>query len=74
MAAGAHATSAEWRLNLVRPEGCADHEWHGLRAIIFSLALGPHPQRELTLILRVGFPVLRSAWPQALMPPAPSGA
>src|SRR4029450_3498628 len=31
-----------------------------------SLALGPHPQRELTLMPRLGFPVLGSAWPQAL--------
>jgi hypothetical protein len=26
------------------------------RAVFFSLALGPHPQRELSLMLRLGFP------------------
>src|SRR5207237_1690752 len=35
--------------------------------IIFSLALGPHPQRELTLMPRLGFSGLGSAWPQALL-------
>src|SRR5437867_924516 len=46
----------------------------------FTLALGPHPQRELTLMPRLGFTVLGSArhpgaaaapgapaWPQALL-------
>ena len=35
---------------------------------LFSLAAGPHPRRELTPTPRVGFTVLRSVWPQALMP------
>ena len=52
--------------NLVRPEAASDGQRHGLRVNIFPLALGPHPQRELTL--------MPSAWPQALMPPAPCRA
>jgi hypothetical protein len=34
----------------------------------FSLALGPHTQRELTQMPRFGFAVLSAAWPQALPP------
>jgi hypothetical protein len=34
---------------------------------VFSLAPGPHPQRELTLMPRRGFTVGGSAWPQALL-------
>src|SRR5262245_49518982 len=34
-------------------------------SVIFSLAPGPHPRRELKLMPRLGFPVLGSAWPQA---------
>jgi hypothetical protein len=34
---------------------------------ISPLALGPHPQRELTLMPRLGFSLLGSAWPQALL-------
>ena len=32
------------------------------QALLYSLALGPHPQRELTLMLALGFP-----WPRARM-------
>src|SRR5215475_7184911 len=42
----------------------------------FSLAAGPHPRRALSLMPRLGFTVLGSAWPQALFtgggaPPPP---
>src|SRR5262245_48665283 len=37
------------------------------RIFIFSLALGPHPQRELTLTPHLGFAGLGSVWPQALL-------
>ena len=40
--------------------------WRSL-AHIFPLGLGPHPQRELTLMPRRGFPGRSSAWPQALL-------
>src|SRR5206468_3570475 len=39
--------------------------FHG-EPLFFPLALGPHPQRELTLIPRLGFTVLGSVWPPAL--------
>src|SRR5262245_37496488 len=35
-------------------------------ANFFPLAAGPHPRRALTLMPRLGFSVLGSAWPQAL--------
>ena len=33
----------------------------------FPMAAGPHPRRELTLTPRLGFTVLGSVWPQALL-------
>jgi hypothetical protein len=36
-------------------------------AHFLSLALGPHPQRELTLMLAFGLHGLTLAWPQALI-------
>ena len=36
------------------------------QALLFALALGPHPQRKLTLMPRFRLACLGSAWPQAL--------
>ena len=44
--------------------------WPRALLTFLSLALGPHPQRELTLMPRFGFPGLSSAWPRALTIPA----
>ena len=38
----------------------------GPNVIFFPLAPGPHPRRDLSLMPRLGFTVLGSAWPQAL--------
>jgi len=46
----AHATSTKRCHDFIRPETSSDYERHGLGVNIFSLALGPHPQRELTLM------------------------
>ena len=59
---------------LVRRETASGGQRHELGANILSLALGPHPQRALTLMLALGFSGLGLTWPQALMPPAPIGA
>src|SRR5215471_8609232 len=39
----------------------------GVLVIFFPLAPGPHPRRALSLMPRLGFTVLGSAWPQALL-------
>ena len=44
----------------------------GLGVNFFHWRRGPHPRRVLTLMLALGFQCLALAWPQALMPPAPS--
>ena len=59
----AHAAAAEEVQDFVRPETRSGYERHGLGVNILSLALGSHPQRELTL--------MPSAWPLALMAPSP---
>ena len=77
----AHAACAKRADNLIGPEARTDSYRHGLGVIFLALALGPHPgpharlprvgarpQRELTLMPRLGFSGLGSAWPQALPP------
>src|SRR5215510_1227895 len=39
----------------------------GVAAGAFPLAAGPHPRRVSSLMPRLGFTVLGSAWPQALL-------
>ena len=68
----AHAARAERAEDFIRPETRTDYERHGLRANILALPAGPHPRRVLTMMPRLGHRRLGSAWPQALMPPAPS--
>ena len=45
-----------------------------LRRTRRSLGEGGHPRRVLTMMPRRGFSGRGSAWPRALIPPAPSGA
>jgi hypothetical protein len=76
----AHSARADGSENFIRPETTSNAQRHrrlriGLGVSILTLALGPHPQRELTPMRRRRLCMAASAaWPQALMPPAPSGA
>ena len=72
----AHPTCPDGTHDFVWAQALACGQCHrpvrdGLGVHIFSVALGPHPQRVLTLMLALGFTVLGLAWPQALIPPAP---
>ena len=53
----------------------ATPEWARGQHFFSSLAAGPHPRRELTLMRRRRRSLAGGAeWPLALIPPAPSGA
>src|SRR5207248_1335685 len=65
----AHAACAERGHDFVRAETCAGDQRHGLRANISCTGAGAPPPARASLM-----PPSRSAWPQALIPPPPSGA
>src|SRR4029450_8116307 len=54
-----HAACPEGRDDPVRTDLSRGHQRHGFGVVISSLALGPHPQRELTPPPRLRFPCPR---------------